>query len=136
MTQQSTQAKRAVLYLRARQVGGRGDEVNAQLAQQRVTCTRVAEQHGASVIREYQTTGGARELHVRSVVRAMLDHVAEAKAEYVITSSFDRLFRGPADADRELLRAIRRSGATLLCANTGDVSVPTVHQVFLAGVSV
>jgi hypothetical protein len=57
---------------------------------------------------------------------------------------FDRLFRGPAKADRELMHAIRETGAILLCANTGGVSAGTgysddalaeVHQVILAGVS-
>lgn len=142
MTQQTARTKRAVLYLRARQVGGRNDGVNAQLAQQRVLCTRVAEQHDATVIHEYAAIGGAREVSVRCVVHVMLDHVTEVKAEYVITSGFDRLFRGPADTDRELLQAIRKSGATLLCADTGDVSTETrhiddtlaeVHQAILAG---
>ncbi len=127
MTQQTTRTKRAVLYLRARQVGGRGDEVNAQIAQQRSVCTRIAEQHGASVIREYEATGGAREVHVRSVVRVMLDHVTEVKAEYIITSGFDRLFRGPAKADRELMYAIRETGVMLLCGDTWDVSARTGH---------
>jgi DNA invertase Pin-like site-specific DNA recombinase len=142
MTQQPTLTKRAVLYLRARCIGGSDGEVNAQIAQQRSVCTRIAEQHGAWVIREYEATGGAREVHVRSIVRVMLDQIAGIGVDYVITSGFDRLFRGPADTDRELLRAIRRSGATLLCADTGDVSAETrhidnalaeVHQAILAG---
>jgi DNA invertase Pin-like site-specific DNA recombinase len=116
--------KRAVVYLRARCVGGSDDGVDAQLAQQRAACTRVAQQHGATVIREYETVGGARDSHVRFVVRAMLDQAAEAHADYIITSGFDRLCRGPATADRELLRAIRTCGATLLCGNTWDVSAP------------
>jgi DNA invertase Pin-like site-specific DNA recombinase len=127
MSGMTKEKKRAVVYLRARCIGGSDDGVNAQLAQQRALCTRVAEQHGASVIREYEAIGGVREVHVRSVVRAMLDHVAEAKADYIITSNPDRLYRGPAEADRELLRAIRDTGATLLCADTGDVSATTGH---------
>jgi hypothetical protein len=72
----------------------------------------------------------------------MLDQAAEAHADYVITSSFDRLFRGPAQADRALLLAIRKSGATLLCGSTWEVSAPTgpgddalaeAHQALLAG---
>jgi DNA invertase Pin-like site-specific DNA recombinase len=125
MTQQTTLTKRAVIYLRARCVGSSDDGVDeAQLSQQRTACERIAEQHGASVTAEYKAIGGVRDSHVRSVVSGMLDHVAEIKAEYVITSNFDRLCRGPADADRELLLAIRRSGATLLCTDTGDVSAP------------
>jgi hypothetical protein len=142
MTQQSESKKQAVIYLRARCVGGSDDGVDAHLAQQRAVCTRIAEQHGASVIRVYAAIGGARELPVRYVVRVMLDQAAEARADYVVTSSFDRLFRGPSQADRELLLAIRRSGAMLLCGSAWDVSAPTgpsddalaeAHQALLAG---
>jgi DNA invertase Pin-like site-specific DNA recombinase len=142
MTQQLDARKRAVLYLRVRQVGGRGDGVNVQLARQRAMCTRVAEQHGATVIHEYAAIGGTREVSVRSVVHVMLDHATEVKAEYVITSGFDRLFRGPADDDRELLQAIRRSGATLLYGDAWDMSAPMgpshgvlaeAHNAILAG---
>jgi DNA invertase Pin-like site-specific DNA recombinase len=116
--------KRAVIYLRARCVGGSDDGVDVQLAQQRAACTRVAQQHGATVIREHEAIGGARDVHVRAIVRDMLDQVAEARADYIITIGFDRLCRGPATADRELLRAIRDTGATLLCPVTWDVSAP------------
>jgi DNA invertase Pin-like site-specific DNA recombinase len=142
MTQQSEPKKQAVIYLRARCVGDNDDGVDAHLARQRAVCTRIAEQHGASVIREYEAIGGVRELSVRHVVHVMLDQAAEAHADYVITSVFDRLFRGPAKADRELLLAIRRSGATLLCGSTWDVSAPVgldddalaeAHRLFLAG---
>jgi hypothetical protein len=134
--------KRAVIYLRARCVGGSDVCVDAHLARQQAVCTRVAQQHGAAVIREYETVGGARELSVRHIVRVMLDQAAEARADYVITSSFDRLCRGPAQVDRELLQAIRDTGATLLCGSTWDVSAPVglsddalaeVHQAILAG---
>jgi hypothetical protein len=116
--------KRAVLYLRARCIGGSDDGVDAQLAQQRAVCTRIAEQRGAAVIREYEAIGGVWDSHVRSIVHAMLDEAAEARADYVITSGFDRLCRGPVEADRKLLRAIREAGATLLCGNTWDMSAP------------
>jgi len=124
MTQQSEPTNQAVIYLRARCIGGSDKRVDAQLAAQRTVCTRIAGQHGASVIREYEAIGGCRNGHVRYIVRVMLDQVAKTKADYIITSGFDRLFRGPADADRELLFAIRQSGATLLSGNTWDVSVP------------
>ena len=124
MTQQSRPKKRAVLYLRARCVGHSDDGIDAHLAQQRAVCTQIAEQHGASVIRDYEAIGGTRDGHVRYIVSTMLDQAVEARADYVITCGFDRLFRGPAKADRELLLAIRRSGATLLCGSTWDVSAP------------
>lgn len=123
MTRHTTkQKKQAVIYLRARCIGGSNEGVDAQLARQRVTCAHIAQQHGATVIREYEAIGGARDSHVRSIVRDMLDQIAEVEAGYVITSGFDRLFRGPAQADRELLRAIREAGATLLWGSTWDVS--------------
>jgi DNA invertase Pin-like site-specific DNA recombinase len=134
--------KRAVVYVRARCIGGSDDGVDAQLAQQRAACTRVAEQHGAAVIHEYEAIGGARDVHVRAIVRDMLDQVAEARADYIITIGFDRLCRGPANADRELLHAIRTSGAALLCGSTWDVYVPSglsddvlaeVHTAILSG---
>lgn len=124
MTQQSRPKKRAVLYLRARCVGHSDDGVDAHLARQRAICTWIAEQHGASVIRDYEAIGGTRDSHVRYIVNTMLKQAAEARANYVITSSFDRLFRGPAKADRELLLAARKTGATLLCGSTWDVSAP------------
>jgi DNA invertase Pin-like site-specific DNA recombinase len=134
--------KRAVVYVRARCIGGSDDGVDAQLAQQRAACTRVAEQHGAAVIHEYEAIGGARDVHVRAIVRDMLDQVAEAGADYVITIGFDRLCRGPANADRELLHAIRTSGAALLCGSEWDVATPRrfsddalaeVHTAILSG---
>jgi DNA invertase Pin-like site-specific DNA recombinase len=123
VTQQTTsQNKRAVTYLRVRCIGGSDDGVDAQLARQRDDCTRVAQQHGATVMHEYAAIGGARDVHVRSVVHTMLDEAAEDRADYIITSGFDRLFRGPATADRKLLRAIRRSGATLNTMELGGFS--------------
>lgn len=136
------QKKRAVIYLRARCIGGSDDGVDAQLARQRAVCIRIAEQHGATVIREYEAIGGVRDSHVRYVVSVMLGQAAEAKADYVITSGFDQLCRGPAKADRELMHAIRETWALLLCGSTWDVSVPVgpgddalaeVHQAILAG---
>lgn len=125
MTQQTMKPqKRAVIYLRARCIGGSGDGVDAHVARQRAICTRIAEQHGASVFREYAAIGGARDIHVRAIVRDMLDQVSEARADYVITSGFDRLFRGPADTDRDLMHAIRATGAALLCGSNWDVSPP------------
>lgn len=142
MTQQFDSKKRAVIYLRARCIGDRDDEVDTQLVRQRAVCTRIAEQHGAAVIREYEAIGGTRDSHVRYIVSTMLKQAAEARANYVITSSFDRLFRGPADSDRKLFRAIREAGATLLCGSTWDVSTAAgpsddmlaeVHSTILAG---
>lgn len=136
MTQQTKkQQKRAVIYLRARCIGSGDDGVDAQLAQQRAACTRIAEQHGAAVLRDYEAIGGVREVHVRAIVRDMLDHAAAARADYIITSGFDRLCRGPVEADRELLRAIRETGAVLLCGNTWDVSAPLAqaHQAMITG---
>jgi DNA invertase Pin-like site-specific DNA recombinase len=136
------QKKRAVIYLRARCIGGSDDAVDAQLARQRAVCIRIAEQHGATVIREYEAIGGVRDSHVRYVVSVMLGQAAEAKADFVITSGFDRLCRGPAKADRELLHAIHETGAVLLGGSTWDVSAPTepgddalaeLHQAILTG---
>lgn len=142
MTHQSKSKKRAVLYLRARCVGHSDDGIDAHLARQRTACTRIAEQHDASVIRDYEAIGGVRDGHVRYIVSVMLEQTAEAHIDYIITSDFDRLFRGPAKADRELLLAIRKTGATLLCGSAWDVSAPLgpsddmlaeVHSTTLAG---
>jgi DNA invertase Pin-like site-specific DNA recombinase len=142
VTQQPTQKKRAVIYLRVRCIGGSDEGVDAHLARQRDDCTRVAELRGVSVIREYEAIGGVRDVHVRAIVRDMLDHAAAARADYIITSGFDRLCRGPVEAERELLRAIRETGAVLLCGNAWDVSAllgPTddvlaeTHRAIVAG---
>lgn len=124
MTQEATMAKRAVIYLRARSVGDNSEGIDAQLARQRAVCTRIADQHGASVVQDYEAIGGVRDGHVRYIVSVMLRQAAEAKADYVITSGFDRLFRGPADTDRELMRAIRDSGVVLLYGSEWDVAAP------------
>jgi DNA invertase Pin-like site-specific DNA recombinase len=125
MDQQPIPTKRAVLYLRARCVDHSDDGVDASLARQRAVCTRIAQVHGATVLRDYEAIGGARDGHVRYIVSVMLGQVADGHVDYIITSGFDRLFRGPAKADRKLLRAIRDTGATLLCGSTWDIAVPT-----------
>jgi DNA invertase Pin-like site-specific DNA recombinase len=117
-------ARRAVLYLRTRTVGGDDQMVDADLERQRIACQHVARRHGAHVVHEYAAIGGARDVHVRSIVGTMLTAVARDHVDYVITTGIDRLCRGPARADRELMNTIRRSGARLLCPRTWDVLPP------------
>lgn len=114
-------AKRAVLYLRTRTVGGNDQMADADLERQRVACQQVARQYGAQVIHEYTAVGGARDGHVRTIVGTMLTAVARDQVDYVITTGIDRLCRGPAQADQELMSTIRRSGARLLCPRSWDV---------------
>jgi hypothetical protein len=73
MKQLNTQAaKRAVLYLRTRTVGGDDQMVDTGLERQRVACQQVARQYGAQVVHEYAAVGGARDGHVRCIVGTML----------------------------------------------------------------
>jgi DNA invertase Pin-like site-specific DNA recombinase len=116
--------KRAVIYLRTRTVGGSDRHVDAQIDRQREACQRIAEKHGATVVHEYAAIGGTRDPHVRYIVSAMCTGAAKHQADYVITTGLDRLCRGPAEADREILQAIRGSGARLICGSTWDVSLP------------
>lgn len=143
MTEQqvSKSRKRAIIYLRARTVGGSGRDVDAQLQRQREACEHIANQQDTAVTHEYKAIGGVRDGHVRAIVSDMLNLAAEARADYIITTAFDRLFRDPANTDRELMRAIRASGAVLLCGNTWDIAVPMgpsddalaeAHPLFLA----
>jgi DNA invertase Pin-like site-specific DNA recombinase len=140
-TSRSSPGKRAVIYLRTRTVGGSDRHVDAQVEQQRQACQRIAEAHGATVVREYVAIGGVRDPHVRYIVSSMCQGAAEHQADYVITTGLDRLCRGPAEADREVLQAIWDSGARLICGSTWDVDLPVrsidnlaeaVHRPWLA----
>lgn len=123
MKQPNTQAaKTAVVYLRTRTVGGDDSQVDADLARKRAACQQVARQLGAHVVHEYAAIGGTRDGHVRYIVSTMLDAVARDRVDYVITTSIDRLCRGPAEADRDVMRAVQESGARLLCPVTWDMS--------------
>lgn len=122
--QDNRPAKRAVLYLRTRTVGGDDSQVDAQLERQRVACQQIARRHGAHVVHEYAAIGGTRDGHVRYIVSTMLTAAARDHVDYVITTNIDRLCRGPAEADRDVMRAIQESGARLLCPLTWDVSAP------------
>jgi DNA invertase Pin-like site-specific DNA recombinase len=117
-------AKRAVIYLRTRTVGGTDRHVDAQLDRQRQACQRIAEAHGGTVVHEYTAIGGTRDPHVRYIVSALCQGAAEHQADYVITAGLDRLCRGPAKADREVMQAIRDSGARLICGLTWDIALP------------
>lgn len=117
-------AKRAVMYLRTRTVGGDDQMVDADLERQRIACQQVAREYGAEVVHEYAAIGGARDGHVRCIVGTMLTAVARDQVDYVVTTGIDRLCRGPAQADQELMSTVRHSGARLLCPRTWDVLPP------------
>lgn len=121
MKQLSTEpAKRAVMYLRARTICSSDHFVDAQLDWQRAAYQEVAKHYGTRIVHEYVAIGGARDNRVRHIVSIMLDAVSHDRVDYVITAGIDRLSRGPAQAEQELLSAIRRSGARLLVGNTFD----------------
>jgi|SRR5579863_5507713 len=121
-TSRSSPGKRAISYLRTRTVGGDDRAIQAQFAAQRAVCQHLAEVYGATIVQEYAAIGGTRDGHVRYIVSAMCKGAKEHQADYVITADMDRLCRGPAEADQEVLDRIRASGARLLCGTLWDAA--------------
>ncbi|HEY2574867.1 MAG TPA: recombinase family protein [Streptosporangiaceae bacterium] len=127
-TPRSRPGKRAISYLRARTVNGDDRYISGQFAAQRAVCQHLADVYGANIVQEFTAVGGAREPYVRHIVNIMCQHAAAEHADYVITANLDRLCRGPAEADDEVLHAIDDSGARLLCGTIWDAAPPGPHM--------
>lgn len=100
----------AVLYLRVstREQAERGGEIEGfSIPAQREACLRKAESLGVTVDAEFVDAGESARSTRRPQLQAMLRHLPEHPAQFVIVHKVDRLARNRAD-DVEINLAIQR----------------------------
>jgi DNA invertase Pin-like site-specific DNA recombinase len=111
---QTTTRKRAVLFIRVNHRGvGRPQTAAALTERQRAIGQTIADQLGASVVREYIDSGGAVRIEDRVELQAMLADLADmGNIDYVIASDPARLSRNVADYI-QILGAVQAAGALI-----------------------
>lgn len=93
----STQQKKAIMFVRARHLGSNGRHPvyeAMQVEAQRDACQKIAERLGADVVEEYIEYGGTGKIERRPVVRQLLDRLrTDQDIDYLVVASLDRLAR-------------------------------------------